>query len=110
MTGRLRRAASWRPPPRGPDDGPPAPDELLPIVLRSKCTHNTRAAYARELALFFFAFCERGGEAVYSVRAEHVEDYLKRRSRSIGTFDRDFLSWLGADRGAIDTTGPACSM
>jgi hypothetical protein len=90
MTGRLRRTS----------------------CCRSCCAPSARttAAYARELALFFFAFCERGGEAVYSVRAEHVEDYLKRRSRSIGTFDRDFLSWLGADRGAIDTTGPACSM
>jgi site-specific recombinase XerD len=71
----LERAEAWRPPPPASDDGPPASDELLLIVLRSKRTDNTRAAYARELTLFF-AFCERRGQAVYAVRAEHVEDYL----------------------------------
>ena len=71
----LERARSWRPPPRGPADGPPTPDELLLIVLRSKRTANTRRLYARELALFF-AFCAGRDQAAYAVRAEHVEDYL----------------------------------
>ena len=71
----LAQAQSWRPPPRDVDDGPPAPDELLLIVLRCKRSPNTRRLYARELALFL-AFCRRREQPVYAVRAEHVEDYL----------------------------------
>jgi Phage integrase, N-terminal SAM-like domain len=71
----LARAESWRPPPRDLDDGPPAPDELLLIVLRSKRSPNTRRLYARELALFL-GFCQRHEQPVYAVRSEHIEDYL----------------------------------
>ena len=71
----LERADAWRPPPRARDDGPPAPDELLLIVLRSKCSPNTRRLYARELTLFL-GFCLHRGQAIYAVRAEHLEDYL----------------------------------
>src|SRR4051812_29573307 len=63
----VERGESWRPPPREPDDGPPAPDELL-IVLRAKRKADTRRLYARELALFF-AFRAGRDQAAHRVRA-----------------------------------------
>ena len=71
----LARLDSWRAPARGPDDGPPTPEELLMIVLRSQRSRNTRALYARELTLFL-AFCSSREQHAYAVRAEHIEDYL----------------------------------
>ena len=73
----LERAEAWRAPPARRADGPPAPDELLMIVLRhyQRRSENTRRLYAREL-LLFLAYCESRGQNLYAVRAEHIEDYL----------------------------------
>ena len=74
----LERAQTWRAPPRAADDGPPAPDELLLIVLRhyQRRSENTRRLYAREL-LLFLAYLKSAGQHPYAVRAEHIEDYLE---------------------------------
>ncbi len=71
----LERIDSWHPAARGPDDGPPTPEELLMVVLRSQRSTSTRALYARELTLFL-AFCQSREQHAYAVRAEHIEDYL----------------------------------
>jgi integrase/recombinase XerD len=56
---------------------PPAPDELLMIVLRryQRRSDNTRRLYAREL-LLFLAYLKSCGQDPHAVRAEHIEDYL----------------------------------